>query len=303
MRVLIVGSGEVGSALAAECVAQGDQVVAIRRSAPPAEAPGGPGVEWIRADVTEPGFQRPAGRFDAVVFLATPRRDEPLERWPAVWGAALEALLKSLEPEPPKRFVLVSCVEVYGQRDGSLVKESSPAEPVADWARAMRDGERMALAASARGIPTLILRLAEVYGPGRLERMHRFIRNEVVIPGRGDRYLNMIHRDDAVAALRAALRNGRPGEIYNVVDDEPVTVTHFYTWMSETLGKWMPRSGPDTGGEAASAGSTTHRRVSNRRLTMELGCRLRYANFRLGYTAEIKALTDAGQLEIEPEAR
>ena len=41
----------------------------------------------------------------------------------------------------------------------------------------------------------------------------------------------------------------------------------------------------------------THKKVSNRRLRMELGCPLRYPTFRQGYTAEIKRLQDAGELE------
>jgi hypothetical protein len=40
----------------------------------------------------------------------------------------------------------------------------------------------------------------------------------------------------------------------------------------------------------------TNKKVSNRRLRMELGCALRYPTFRQGYTAEIKRLEDAGLL-------
>jgi hypothetical protein len=36
---------------------------------------------------------------------------------------------------------------------------------------------------------------------------------------------------------------------------------------------------------------------------MELGCRLKYPNFRMGYTAEFKRLTGAGLLEVPPEQR
>jgi hypothetical protein len=40
----------------------------------------------------------------------------------------------------------------------------------------------------------------------------------------------------------------------------------------------------------------THKKVSNRRLRMELGCAFRYPTFRQGYTAEIQRLEDAGEL-------
>jgi hypothetical protein len=47
----------------------------------------------------------------------------------------------------------------------------------------------------------------------------------------------------------------------------------------------------------------TNKKVSNRRLKMELGYQFRYPNFRLGYTAEILRLDRAGKLEIQPEPR
>jgi nucleoside-diphosphate-sugar epimerase len=106
----------------------------------------------------------------------------------------------------------------------------------------------------------------------------------------------MIHRDDVVGAIVAALKNGRPGEIYNVADDEPVPQIHFFRWLSETLGKNMPPFAEDGAG-AGRKRVLTHKKVSNRRLRMELGCPLRYPTFRQGYTAEIKRLQDAGELE------
>ena len=43
-----------------------------------------------------------------------------------------------------------------------------------------------------------------------------------------------------MTVIIAALKSGRPGEVYNAVDDEPVAQIHFFRWLSETLGKWMP---------------------------------------------------------------
>ena len=93
----------------------------------------------------------------------------------------------------------------------------------------------------------------------------------------------------------AALQSGRPGEIYNACDEEPVTQIHFFRWLSETLGRDMP---PFSGGEGAAPGkrAATNKKVSNRKLRMELGCALRYPTFRQGYTAEIRRLQDAGEL-------
>ena len=47
----------------------------------------------------------------------------------------------------------------------------------------------------------------------------------------------------------------------------------------------------------------TQKKVSNRKMKMELGCRLRYPTFRQGYTAEIDRLQKAGLMSDAPEPR
>jgi nucleoside-diphosphate-sugar epimerase len=108
--------------------------------------------------------------------------------------------------------------------------------------------------------------------------------------------------DDLVGVIITALKSGRVGEIYNVVDDEPVREISFFTWLSETLGKWMP---PFASAEESSnrKRGLTNKKVSNRRLKMELGYQFKYPTFRQGYTAEIDRLEKAGQLNIELEPR
>jgi nucleoside-diphosphate-sugar epimerase len=112
----------------------------------------------------------------------------------------------------------------------------------------------------------------------------------------------MIHREDLVTAIVAALTSGRVGEIYNVVDDEPVAQIHFFRWLSETLGKWMPPFATEQETAERKRG-LTNKKVSNRRLRMELGVQLKYPTFRQGYTAEITRLERAGQLVIKSAER
>ncbi len=256
---------------------------------------------WI-GDLTDPGFERPGGHFDAVIYSAAAGREDGPAAYRMIYVEAQQRLLASFAADRPTRWVYTGSTGVYGQSDGSLVKESSPTEPGTETGAVLVQAERMLLEAAQGGFPSVILRIAGIYGPGRLHLLHAFVANQVRIGGKGQRHLNMVHRDDVVGAVLAALRNGRAGEVYNVVDGEPVTEIHFYTWLSETLGKWVPPFGP-TETDPARARGLADRRISNRRLTMELGCRLKYPSFRQGYTAEIKALTDAGLLEIEPEKR
>jgi nucleoside-diphosphate-sugar epimerase len=107
----------------------------------------------------------------------------------------------------------------------------------------------------------------------------------------------MIHRDDAVGAIIAALERGQPGEVYNVVDDEPVTQLSFFQWLSGRLGKELPPSVPEDASALRKRG-VTNKKVSNRRLKMELGYQFKYPTFRAGYAAEIKRLGRPGDPDL-----
>ena len=152
-------------------------------------------------------------------------------------------LITWLAAAPPAKFVYTSSTGVYGQNDGSVVKESSPTEPEAETARILVETEKLLIEAAAqKKLPAMILRVAGIYGPDRGYLLKQYLRNEARIEGKGERTLNMIHQDDLVGVIIAALKGGRPGEIYNAVDDEPVSQRHFFEWLAGTLGKDMPPS-------------------------------------------------------------
>jgi nucleoside-diphosphate-sugar epimerase len=212
-------------------------------------------------------------------------------------------LIEWLAPTPLKKFVYTSSTSVYGQADGSVVKETSPTEPASATSRLLVETEKLLLdAAVTRQFPVVILRVAGIYGPERGHLFQQYLRNEARITGKGERILNMIHRDDLVGVITAALKNGRAGEIYNAADDEPVAQVHFFRWLSETLGKWMPPFATEEE-DAGRKRGLTNKKVSNRKLKMELGVAFKYPTFRQGYTAEITRLERAGLLDVKPEPR
>jgi nucleoside-diphosphate-sugar epimerase len=134
----------------------------------------------------------------------------------------------------------------------------------------------------------MILRCAGIYGPGRGYWLRQFLAGEAKMEGAGERWLNMIHRDDVGAAIRAAFEQGTPGEVYNVVDEEPVQERTLFAWLAEQLGKPMPPSVAETVQPGRRA--VTNKRVSNRKLKLALQCDLKYPSFREGYAAELTRL-------------
>ena len=303
MRVLIVGCGYIGIPVGAELVRAGHEVFGVRRSLESQATLQAAGIRPLAADITKPAdLERLPGPFDWVVNCVSSTKGGVVE-YREVYLHGTRNLIDWLSVAPPKKFVYTSSASVYGQMDGSPVKETSPTEPVSETSQLLVETEKLLLAASRqKNFPTVILRVAGIYGPDRGYWFKQFLKNEAKIEGKGERILNMIHRDDVVGVILAALKHGRPGEIYNTVDDEPVAQIHFFRWLAETLGKWMPPFATEQENAERKRG-LTHKKVSNRRLRMELGVALKYPTFRQGYTAEITRLERAGQLNIPPAPR
>jgi nucleoside-diphosphate-sugar epimerase len=303
MRVLIIGCGYVGVPLGAQLVRLGHEVFGVRRTDEAAPLLEGAGIQPLVADITRPDdLAKLPGPFDWVVNCVSSSRGG-VEDYRQVYLQGTRNLIDWLSTAPPKKFVYTSSTSVYGQTDGSPVKETSPTEPATETGRVLVDTEKLLLAAAQeKKFPAVILRVAGIYGPDRGHLFLQYLKNEARIEGQGERFINMIHLDDLVTVIIAALKNGRVGEIYNAVDDEPVAQIHFMRWLSETLGKWMPPFAEEGEARERKRG-VTNKRVQNRRLKMELGCPFKYPNFRLGYTAEIQRLDRAGLLDFKPEPR
>src|SRR6266404_5205626 len=223
MRVLIVGCGYVGLPLGAELVRQGHEVFGMRRTTEGDVELKAAGIRPVAADVTKPAdLARLPGPFDWVVNCVSSSKGG-VEEYREEYLQGTRNLVEWLSAAPPKKFVYTSSTSVYGQTDGSPVKESSPAEPAGETGRVLVETEKVLIEA-AKKIPVVILRVAGIYGPERGHLFLQYLKNEAKIPGQGERIINMIHLDDVVGAVMTALKNGRAGEIYNVVDDEPVAL-------------------------------------------------------------------------------
>jgi nucleoside-diphosphate-sugar epimerase len=309
MKCLIIGCGYVGLPLGAELVRLGHEVSGLRRSASAENELKTAGIQPLIADITKPEtLAKLPQHFDWVVNGVSSTGGNA-EDYRQVYLQGTRNLIGWLSTSPPKKFVYTSSTSVYGQTDGSQVKETSPTEPAAETAKVLLETEKVLLEnGGSRGrsphqkVPAVILRVAGIYGPDRGHAFKQFLKNEARMEGDGSRFLNMIQRDDLIGCIIAALKHGRPGGIYNAVDDEPVSQANFFQWLAEELGKDPPPSAPENP-EANRKRGVTNKRVSNRKLKMELGGQFKYPNFRIGYTAEILRLERAGELCITPDER
>lgn len=298
MRALIIGCGYVGLPLGAELVRCGHEVFGLRRTHSTAHELERAGIKPLFADITQSETLAKLPRdFDWVVNCVASGGGSA-EDYRRVYLEGMRNVIEWLVPANKThrrnagvpRILYTSSTSVYGQNDGSAVDETSPTEPTAETARLLLETEKLLLdAAREKKFSAMILRIAAIYGPERGYWFKQFVSGETRLDGKGERILNMIHRDDVVGCVVSALERGESENIYNAADDEPVSQFDFFSWLATALRKPMPDSVPQST-ESARKRGVTNKRVSNHKLKSKLGYHFKYPTYREGYMAEIQAL-------------
>ena len=178
-------------------------------------------------------------------------------------------LLAAADRLGARRFVTQSIILGYGYRDHGdrILTEDDPfgvpaGDLTDDAIAAIKSAEEQTFTAP-EGIA---LRYGLFYGGDGREMRARWP-SEACRSSAGG-LLGWVHHHDAVAATVAALENGRPGQAYNIVDDQPATWQDVFTTMASGFGAPAPRRVPKwllhlIAPYVASFAADTSMRVSN----------------------------------------
>lgn len=273
--ILLVGCGDLGTALATRLVAAGHRVSALKRTLPAQPVPG---VDYRCADLTREAPDLAGATFDQLFVILTPGARDAAA-YQALYGDGVERLATALTGRVGHWF-FVSSTSVYGQRHGEWVDEDSATEPATATARCLLAAERR-LAGS--GAPATTIRFSGIYGPGR-ERLLRQIAAGTAVQYDPPTYTNRIHREDCIGALELLHRRaleGRPlAPVYLASDDCPAPLGTVARGLAGALG--VPPPPPLAGGVEQ------NKRCRNARIKA-LGHRLRFPDWRAGYLPLIAA--------------
>lgn len=251
-RVLLAGCGDLGLRVAQQLRARGDEVWALRRR-PPVQAGD---VQWLCADLTDPASLACVPRgITQLVYLPTPDRRDPAA-YRATFVDGLAHLLDALDEASLRRVLFVSSSAVYGEHGGDWVDEDTPVAPSGFNGSAMLEAEQRL---AAWGGCSIVLRLAGLYGSGRMALIERLRAGQVAVPRRPLHWANRIHVDDAARAIAHLLQLPDPRPLYLGVDSTPLPLDVLYDYLAGLLGAPQPA----TGAAPTGVGS---KRLSNRRL-------------------------------------
>ncbi|WP_372698296.1 NAD-dependent epimerase/dehydratase family protein [Arthrobacter sp. JSM 101049] len=269
MAVVIVGCGDVGTEAGLRFAAAGHRVEGWRRSAQVLPA----AIKPVVADLAGELPRFPADT--EVVVHAPAAGGRSVQAYRRVYLDGLAGVLRALERDRviPRRIVLVSSTAVYADTEGAWVDETTPADPPTETSIILRDAEELLAARAPQGV---VLRLAGIYGPGRMRLVDK-ARAGAAEPG-WDRFTNRIHRDDAAAAIvHLATGVADPAAVYNGVDREPAVLGEVLDFLADRLDVDRPLR------DGAGAPSTG-KRISGE-LLRSTGFEFAYPSYREGYAA------------------
>jgi nucleoside-diphosphate-sugar epimerase len=230
-RIVIAGCGYIGSRIARLWSDRGAEVTCLVRSAEKAQEYESQGFRALTASFDELGaIPLPDVPGSILYYLVPPPGGGIADTRARNFIGALK------NGSAPARVIYMSATSVYSQTGGATVTEESPAEPHSAMGKRRLDAEQAFLKyGRATGTPVIILRVSGIYGPGRLPLMQisqgqPLLREEESGPS------NRIHADDLAAVCLVAADRGEGGEIFNVSDGHPSSMTSYFNACADLLG-------------------------------------------------------------------
>ena len=231
MRVLVTGgAGFIGSHFVRRLLAAGEDVIVLDKltySGNRANLPSD--VELAHGDIAEPAdVASAARRCDAIVnFAAETHVDRSIlsaEDFGRTEFRGTQVLLEHVR-SAGIRLVQVSTDEVYGDLEaGGSSRETDPLRPSSPYSAAKAAGDLLVPAyVRTFGVDASITRGSNTYGPNQYPEkfVPLFVTNALdgeplPLYGDGKQVRDWLYVTDHCAGIELVLREGKPGEIYNV---------------------------------------------------------------------------------------
>jgi len=137
--------------------------------------------------------------------------------------------------QKPSKIIYMSATSVYSEVAGAVVTEESPVEPVSAMGKRRLDAETaFSRYGQANQVPVVILRVSGIYGPGRLPLM-QISQGQPLLREAESGPSNRIHADDLAAVCLAAAELGQGGDVFNVSDGNPSSMTSYFNACADAL--------------------------------------------------------------------
>jgi nucleoside-diphosphate-sugar epimerase len=246
MKVLVTGgTGFTGKALVRRLLDDGHQVVALdyKEGLKTRELRDW-GAEVILGSVTDEAVVRRAMEgVEVVQHLAAAFREMNVpDRY--YWEVNVQGtcnVLQAALDQGVRKFVYCSTCGVHGNIDRPPGGEDAPIQPADYYQRTKYEAEPIVREFHGRGLPSVILRPAAIYGPGDPERFlmifRRVARGKFPMFGNGRTLYHPLYIDNLVDAFVQVMADGMgDGEAYLIADDQYLEIEDLVLRVAKALG-------------------------------------------------------------------
>jgi 2-alkyl-3-oxoalkanoate reductase len=312
MRIFVAGAtGAVGRPLVAALISAGHSVVGLTRTPAKADTVKRMGADPVVADGLDPlaiGAAVDSARPDVIIHEMTDLAgasdlrhfDRTFANSNRLRTMGTDFLLSAAREAGVKRFIAQSFCGWAFARTGAPVKtetdelDPDPPRELRGTLEAIRYLEQTVTSSSQpEGIA---LRYGAFYGPGTgmLDQamIEQIGHRRVPLIGDGGGWWSFVHVEDAAAATVRAVERGKPGSVYNIVDDEPAQVRDWLPALARMIGAKPPLHVPAwiarlVAGEHIVLMMTQVRGGSNAKAKGELDWRPAHRSWREGFAESL----------------
>ncbi len=280
--LLIIGCGDIGVRVA-RLMQQGDgNVFGLARSDERADRLRELGIDPVMGNLDDSSslINLPTAGIVVLYFAPPPGG--------GLFDSRMRNFCKSVGPKQlPDKIVYMSTSGVYGDCGSEWVTEETPLNPQTSRAQRRADAESTLQEwGRVHNVAVVILRVTGIYGPGRLP-LARVQQGHAVLHVEESPPTNRIHADDLAMVCLKATEKAGDGDIFNVSDGQPGTMTQYFNAVSDLLG--LPRLPQISMEEAKQEMNpmmlsylTETRRMDNSKMVERLGVTLVYPDLDTG---------------------
>ena len=246
MKILVTGgTGFTGKALVSRLIEAGHNVAALDyKEGLKTRELRDLGAEVVIGSVTDKDIVRQCMKGVAVVHhLAAAFRElnVPDSYYREVNVGGTRNVLEAALAEGVRKFIYCSTCGVHGNIDNPPGGEDAPIQPADYYQRTKYEAEPVVLEYHKKGLKSVILRPAAIYGPGDPERFYLIFKRVAsgVFPmfGNGKTFYHPLYIDNLVDAFMLAMQEGRgDGEAYLIADEEYLEIEDLVKKTAKALG-------------------------------------------------------------------
>ena len=245
MRILVTGgTGFTGKALVKRLLDLGHEVVALDyKEGLKTQEIRDWGAEVVLGSVTDKEVVRRAMKDVEIVHhvaAAFREMNVPDSYYHEVNVGGTRNVLEAALVAGVRKLVYCSTCGVHGNIDHPPGGEDAPIRPADYYQRTKYEAEPIVREYCDRGLPTVILRPAAIYGPGDPERFglifRRVARGRFPMFGSGRTYYHPLYIDSLVDAFVLAMEEGKGvGEAYLIADEQYLEIENLVRRVAKAL--------------------------------------------------------------------